>query len=147
RETLTALIHRQLRAQHEALAEDFRSGQALERFRRRGFRRDRYPRRKSHHADVCIANFFRNVTRKSANTVFSDHVRAGAAWFHSAAAVKIDNVAGLLPRHVWNHMFGAEKGTVKIGVKDPIPELEGHIGDQRPARNIPGEMRYDGRIV
>ena len=35
----------------------------------------------------------------------------------------------------------------KVRVNDTIPKLHGHIGNQRPARNIPGKVRHDGGVI
>ncbi len=44
-------------------------------------------------------------------------------------------------------MLGAEKRAVQIGLNHTIPKFHRHIGDQRPARNVPGEVRHDRRII
>src|SRR5262245_12476381 len=73
-ETLPALLHRQLRAQHESSSKNFRARHSLARFFRRGFRRNRHARREGHDANVRVAYFLGDVARECANAVFGYHV-------------------------------------------------------------------------
>src|SRR6266576_2713012 len=146
-EAFAALIHRQLGAQHKSLPQNLGAGQELERFFRRGFGRNRHARRESHDTNVRFSDFLRDIAGKGSNPVFRYHVRRGATRCHAAATVEIDDVTGFSLRHMGDDVFDTEERAVKIGMHDPVPKLQRHIGDQRPARNLPGKVRHDGGVV
>src|SRR5688572_33386175 len=65
----------------------------------------------------------------------------------SAAAPKIDDIAGMALFHKGYDVFGTKKRAAQIGLDHAVPKILAHEAGARPARNAPVEMRYDASVV
>ena len=78
---------------------------------------------------------------------FAHDVGRGAVVFGSAAAPKIDDVAGTALLHKGDNVLGTKKSAAQIGFDDAVPKILAHEAGARPARNAPVEMRHDAGVV